>query len=135
MTLGKSKKPIRSERLLAILCNGGKVTKKEIEDTMGYANMYRISCEIYCLKVNGCVIKVYKNGRTVDGYELVNVQEMTDKFLTPRGLSVTPIVGRDADISNLSDLNVAEQPVKSKVTKSSKVSAPVIEDEVIEITE
>jgi biotin operon repressor len=117
----KSGEPIRSERLLMALGNGGIISLKEIEDTMGYSNMYRISAEVYCLKLNGCIIKSHKTGRKVSGYELINTQEAIDKLLTPRGLSVVPIAGRDSNISKLQDLNAEE--------------APIVEDEVVEITE
>ncbi len=123
----KSVKPVRSERLLMILCNGGKVTLKEIEDTMDYHNMYRISCEVYCIKIHGGVVKTHKNGRKVEGYELVNVQEMIDKMLTPKGLSVTPIVGRDGGVNTLADL-------KAKPAKSSK-SSKSVEKEILEVEE
>ena len=52
---------------------------------------------------------------------------MIDKMLTPKGFSVTPIVGRD--VSALADLNAKP----AKAVKAPK--APVIEDEVTEITE
>ena len=125
----KSGKPVRWERLLMVLGNGGVVTLKEIEDTMQYKAMNRISAEIVTLKYNGGIIKAHKNGRTVVGYELVNFKEMVDTKLTPRGFSVTPIVGRDTGISNLAALNAKP----AKAAKAPK--APVIEDEVTEITE
>jgi hypothetical protein len=126
----KSGEPIRSERLLMALGNGGIITLKEIADTMDYHNMYRISAEVYCLKLNGCVIKSHKTGRKVSGYELVNIQEAIDRLLTPRGLSVVPIVGRDAGISKLADLKAKTEK------KAPAVPAPVTsDDEVVEITE
>jgi hypothetical protein len=128
----KSGEPIRSERLLMALGNGGIITLKEIADTMDYHNMYRISAEVYCLKLNGCVIKSHKTGRKVSGYELVNIQEAIDRLLTPRGLSVIPIVGRDVGISKLADLKAKTE----KKAPAAPVSAPVTsDDEVVEITE
>jgi hypothetical protein len=127
MARGKSGKPVRSDRLLMILCNGGKVSLKEIADTMEYGNMYRISCILYEIKLNGGVIKVYKNGRKVEAYELVNAQELIDKILTPKGLSVVPIVGRDSNIGSLSDLKAKSE------TKKVKAQAESLEIE--EITE
>lgn len=124
-TGSKSGKPVRWERLLMVLGNGGVVSLKEIEDTMQYKAMNRISAEIVTLKYNGGIVKAHKNGRTVVGYELVNYKEMVDTKLTPRGFSVTPIVGR---VSTLSDL-------KAKPAKAVKAKAPVVEDEVTEITE
>jgi hypothetical protein len=96
---------------------------------MQYDTMYRIGAEILTLKYNGGVVKAHKNGRNVVGYELVNFKEMVDTKLTPRGFSVTPIVGRDAGISNLAALNAKP----AKAVKAPK--APVIEDKVTEITE
>lgn len=130
MARGKSGKPVRSDRLLMVLCNGGKVTLKEIADTMEYPNMYRISCEVYCIKLNGGVVKTHKDGRKVVGYELVNVQEMIDKMLTPKGFSVMPIVGRDSGLSTLSELNA--EPVKSSKASKAKVQENL---EIEEITE
>jgi biotin operon repressor len=124
----KSGEPIRSERLLMALGNGGIISLQEIADTMNYHNMYRISAEVYCLKLNGCVIKSHKTGRKVSGYELVNTQEAIDKLLTPRGLSIVPIVGRDAGISKLADL-------KAKTENKIPEVPVIVEDEVVEITE
>ena len=126
----KSGKPIRWERLLMVLGNGGVVTLKEIEDTMEYAHMYRISCEMYILKepARGGIIKVHKQGRKVVAYELINAQELVDKFLTPKGLTVTPIVGRESGINKLADLDAkAETKVKTK----SKAKAETLEVEEI----
>lgn len=123
----KSGKPVRSDRLLMILANGGKVTLQEIEDTMQYSNMYRISCEVYCIKLNGGVVKTHKDGRKVVGYELINTQEMIDKMLTPKGFSVTPIVGRESVVQSLSDLNA--KPVKAtKASKPAKTESLEVEE-------
>jgi len=64
------------------------------------------------------------------GYELVNVQEMIDKMLTPKGFSVMPIVGRDSGLSALSELNA--EPVKSSKASKAKVQENL---EIEEITE
>ena len=125
----KSGKPVRWERLLMVLGNGGVITLKEIEDTMQYKNMSRIGSEILTLKYNGGVVKSHKNGRNVIGYELVNVKEMVDNHLTPKGFTVLPIVGR-SNATVLSDLGAKAQP---KAKTKSKTTAKV-EDE-IEVTE
>ena len=145
MARTKSGTPVRSDRLLMVLCNGGVVSLKEIEDTMGYHNMYRISCEVYCIKLGGGIVKTHKEGRKVVAYELVNPQEMIDKMLTPKGFSVVPIVGRDG-INSLNDLDAKAVDAPSKLAQvhaaaavksaaKKKVKAPVIEDEVTEVTE
>jgi hypothetical protein len=133
MARGKSNKPQRWERLLMVLGNGGMVTLKEIEDTMEYSNMYRISAEVYILKEKerGGVIKTHKQGRKVIGYELINTQEMIEKHLTPRGFDLKPIVGRTDNIEKLSDLKSEVQP-KAVKTKKVKVEETL---EVEEVTE
>jgi hypothetical protein len=133
----KTNKPVRKERLLMVLTNGGVITKKQIEDTMQYKAMYRIPTELWKLKNLGAVIRSHKDGRTVIGYELLNVDEMK-ALLKAEGFETIPLVihngvvvdgGKrlkavaDASIKKLGDL------------KAKKASAPVVEDEVIEITE
>jgi len=128
----KSGKPIRKERLLQVLANGGLITKRQIELTMQYQAMYRIPTELWKLKKMGAIVKSHKDGRTVVGYELLNVDEMK-KLLAQSGFDVLPLVSDDDDVKALSDLNA--KPAKAKATKPAKVVVPVIEDEVTEITE
>ena len=109
MSRSKSAKPVRWERLLMVLANGGVITKSQIEHTMKYKAMYRIPTELWKLKNRGAVIKSYKDGRDVVGYELVNVAEMK-KLLTQRGFDVLPLVDA-APVANLSDLK-ADQVVE-----------------------
>ena len=94
-------KPVRWERLLMVLANGGVVTLDQIQKTMQYDAMYRIGAELLNMKYRGAVIKTHKDGRKVVGYELINVAEMLP-YLTDRGFSVVPIV--DASIKKLGDL-------------------------------
>ena len=132
----KTNKPVRKERLLMVLTNGGVITKKQIEDTMQYKAMYRIPTELWKLKNLGAVIRSHKDGRTVIGYELLNVDEMK-ALLKAEGFETIPLVihnrvvvdgGKrlkavaDASIKKLGDL-------KAKTT-----SVPVTE-EVTEITD
>jgi hypothetical protein len=137
MSRTKSNNPVRKERLLMVLTNGGVITKKQIEDTMQYKAMYRIPTELWKLKNMGAVIRSHKDGRTVIGYELLNVNEMK-ALLKAEGFDTIPLVihngvvvdgGKrlkavaNASIKKLDDL------------KAKKASAPIIEDEVVEITE
>lgn len=128
----KSGKPIRKERLLQVLTNGGLITKRQIELTMKYQAMYRIPTELWKLKKMGAIIKSHKDGRKVVGYELLNVDEMT-KLLTSLGFATLPLVSEDSDVKTLSDLKA--KPAKAKASNPVKVDAPVIEDEVTEVTE
>lgn len=115
-------KPVRWERLLMVLANGGVVTLDQIQKTMQYDAMYRIGAELLNMKYRGAVIKAHKNGRKVVGYELINVAEMMP-YLTDRGFSIVPIA--DASIKNLDDL-------KAKKASATPVT---VDDEVVEITE
>ena len=124
MSRTKSNKPVRKERLLMVLTNGGVITKKQIEDTMQYKAMYRIPTELWKLKNMGAIIRSHKDGRTVIGYELLNVDEMK-ALLKAEGFDTIPLV-TDASIKKLGDL---------KAKKSSpKIEAPAVE-EVVEITD
>lgn len=137
MARSKSSKPIRKERLLQVLANGGVITKRQIKLTMKYEAMYRIPTELWKLKKMGAIVKSHKQGRSVVGYELLNVDEMK-KFLVDRGFDVLPLVSDENDVKSLGDLNAKPASVQAAaVAKSAakKVKAPVIEDEVTEITE
>jgi hypothetical protein len=101
-------KPVRWERLLMVLANGGVVTLEQIQTTMQYDAMYRIGAELLNMKYRGAVIKAHKDGRKVIGYELINVAEMMP-YLTDRGFSVTPIAG--TSIKKLGDLKAKTAPV------------------------
>lgn len=105
-------KPVRWERLLMVLANGGVVTLEQIQTTMQYDAMYRIGAELLNMKYRGAVIKAHKDGRKVVGYELMNVTEMMP-YLTDRGFSVTPIAGKS--IKNLGEL-------KAKKAKTAPVT-------------
>ena len=120
----KTNKPVRKERLLMVLTNGGVITKKQIEDTMQYKAMYRIPTELWKLKNLGAVIRSHKDGRTVIGYELLNVDEMK-ALLKAEGFETIPLV-TDSSIKKLGDLKAKKS--------SAKVETPVVE-EVVEITE
>jgi len=124
MSRTKSNKPVRKERLLMVLTNGGVITKKQIEDTMQYKAMYRIPTELWKLKNLGAVIRSHKDGRTVIGYELLNVDEMK-ALLKTEGFETIPLV-TDSSIKKLGDLKAKKS--------SAKVKTPTVE-EVVEITD
>lgn len=124
MSRTKSNKPVRKERLLMVLTNGGVITKKQIEDTMQYKAMYRIPTELWKLKNMGAIIRSHKDGRTVIGYELLNVDEMK-ALLKAEGFDTIPLV-TDSSIKKLGDLKAKKS--------SAKVETPTV-DEVVEITD
>lgn len=142
MARGKSGNPIRKERLLQVLANGGVITKRQIELTMQYKAMYRIPTELWKLKKMGAIVKSHKEGRTVIGYELLNAVEMR-KFLTDRGFDILPLVSDGNDVKALSDLKATPAAPKATKTRNKAIepknqmvgNARVIKDEVTEITE
>ena len=107
------KEPRRWERLLMVLANGGIISKEQIGATMQYDAMYRISTEMWWLKVQGAVVKTHKTGRTVSGYELINVKEMI-KVLKDRGFAPLELVA------------VKSKPVKAVVAKVTKPKAKTV---------
>ena len=140
------KEPRRWERLLMVLANGGIISKEQIGATMQYDAMYRISTEMWWLKVQGAVVKTHKNGRAVSGYELVNVKEMI-KVLKDRGFAplelVTvkskPVVAVKAKVAKTK--TVKTKPVKSmdelkaETTQVTEQVTEVSTDDVVEITD
>lgn len=143
------KEPRRWERLLMVLANGGVITKEQIGATMQYDAMYRISTEMWALKVNGAVVKTHRAGRTVTGYELVNVKDMI-KVLKDRGFAPLPLVAVKAKpvktvakpVAKTKTKPVAKtKPVKSMdelKTQATEVTEQVTEvstNDVVEITE
>jgi hypothetical protein len=142
------KEPRRWERLLMVLANGGIISKEQIGATMQYDAMYRISTEMWWLKVQGAVVKTHKTGRTVSGYELVNVKEML-KVLKDRGFApldlvavkVKPVKAVVAKVTKPKAKTVKAKPVKSMdelKTQTTEVTEQVTEvsiDDVVEITE
>jgi hypothetical protein len=137
MSRTKSNNPVRKERLLMVLTNGGVITKKQIEDTMQYKAMYRIPTELWKLKNMGAVIRSHKDGRTVIGYELLNVNEMK-ALLKAEGFDTIPLVIHNGVVVDGGKRlkAVANASIKKlDELKAKKASAPIIEDEVVEITE
>jgi len=90
----KVKSSNRWQKLLMVLVNGGAVTKDQLEVSMPYNNMYRISAVIWSAKKRGAVIKSYKNGKGTESYELMNINEMKT-FLSTSGLSSLPVLNKN----------------------------------------
>ena len=144
-----SKNPRRWERLLMVLANGGVISKEQIGATMQYDAMYRISTEMWALKVQGAIVKTHKTGREVTGYELVNVKEMI-KLLKDLGFAPLELVAVKSKPAKVAAKPVAKpktktvaktktKPVQSmdelKVTEVTEQVTEVSTDEVLEITE
>lgn len=93
-------------KLLTLLTRGDVITKQEIGQILGNElYMYRISAYIYQLKTEcNAIIKVYKQGRTVISYQLINVDECKQYLRR---------VGSKFDLSNTSKMSLPQS--KSKV--------------------
>jgi len=69
----------RHEKITVTLLSGNPVTPDEIKacfkGTDQESVLYRLPTNIYNIKRDGGVIKVYKNGRSVSAYQLMNPQD------------------------------------------------------------
>ena len=69
----------RHEKITQVLLSGKPVTPDEItavfKGTDQEAVLYRLSTNIYNIRLDGGIVKVIKNGRKVQAYQLVNFQE------------------------------------------------------------
>jgi hypothetical protein len=72
-------KPNRHEKIAVTLLSGKPVTPEEIQavfkGTDQEAVLYRLSTNIYNIRKDGGIVKVIKNGRKVQAYQLVNYTE------------------------------------------------------------
>jgi hypothetical protein len=73
----------RHEKVTQVLLSGKPVSPDEIravfKDTDQEKVMYRLSTNIYNIRLDGGIIKVHKNGRTVTAYQLVNFEEFNSE--------------------------------------------------------
>ena len=69
----------RHEKITILLLSGKPVSPREIfhvfEGTDQEKVLYRLSTNIYNIRKDGGVIKVFKDGRKVSGYQLLNADE------------------------------------------------------------
>jgi hypothetical protein len=73
----------RHEKITQVLLSGKPVSPDEIravfKDTDQEKVMYRLSTNIYNIRLDGGIIKVHKTGRTVTAYQLVNFEEFNSE--------------------------------------------------------
>lgn len=69
----------RHEKITVTLLSGNPVTPAEIQSVFKGTDqekvLYRLSTNIYNIRLDGGVIKVHKTGRTVNAYQLMNPQD------------------------------------------------------------
>lgn len=72
-------KPNRHEKVAVTLLSGKPVTPDEIQAVFKGTDqekvMYRLSTNIYNIRKDGGIVKVIKDGRKVQAYQLVNYTE------------------------------------------------------------
>ena len=75
----RSGKQNRHEKITVTLLSGQPVTPEEIKACFAGTDqesvLYRLSTNIYNIRLDGGVIKVHKDGRKVKAYQLMNPQE------------------------------------------------------------
>ena len=69
----------RHEKITQVLLSGKPVTPYEIKEVFKGTNqesvLYRLSTNIYNIRKDGGIVKVIKNGRKVQAYQLVNYDQ------------------------------------------------------------
>ena len=69
----------RHEKITQVLLSGKPVTPDEIKSVFKGTDqesvLYRLSTNIYNIRKDGGIVKVIKNGRNVQAYQLVNYTE------------------------------------------------------------
>jgi hypothetical protein len=131
MYAGKKSSLLQWEKVLQVMLTGEPVSLEGLKkmDVMNGVPMYRLSSFIYHVKLAGGVVKVIKNGRKLESYQLLNVADMV-KYLANREKSfkstVKPVAAKKTNkkVEKLSDLNAEKIPLD-----------PVTEVDDIEVTE
>jgi len=71
----------RHEKIACVMLSGKPVSPAEIESCFKGSDqegvLYRLSTNIYNIRKDGGIVRVYKDGRKVTGYQLVNFQEFS----------------------------------------------------------
>lgn len=71
----------RHEKIACVMLSGKPISPAEIEacfkGTDQEGVLYRLSTNIYNIRKDGGIVRVYKDGRKVTGYQLVNFQEFS----------------------------------------------------------
>ena len=99
MTLTVRKgKPNRHEKITQVLLSGKPVTPTEIAEvfkgTDQEAVLYRLSTNIYNIRKDGGIVKVVKDGRKVQAYQLVNHTEFdkNGRYVGKPAVAKAPVV-------------------------------------------
>jgi predicted oxidoreductase len=154
-------KMMQWEKILGVMLSGDAVSKETLEvmPEMQDVPLYRLSTFIWRIKMTGGVVRVVKNGRKIDGYQLMNTAEMQKyfnkrtKFIedeqskkeqkqTAKQARATAKVAKPAKVKKtkavkkLKDLNAQPvQQVKVTVPPKAHIDLGIADIQVEEITE
>jgi hypothetical protein len=120
MYAGKKSSLLQWEKVLVVMLNGQPVNKDTLFQLKEMADvpMYRMSSYIYNVKLAGGVVKVIKNGRKVESYQLINVKHM-EKYLANREKTFTK-----ATTKTKAPKAVKPTKTKTKTAQVEKVTEP-----------
>jgi hypothetical protein len=92
-------KPNRHEKITVTLLSGKPVSPDEIKSVFAgtdqEAVLYRLSTNIYNIRKDGGIVKVIKNGRKVQAYQLVNFDQFdkNGRYIQKKApVAVKPVV-------------------------------------------
>ena len=86
----------RHEKITQVLLSGKPVSPDEIKAVFSGTDqesvLYRLSTNIYNIRLDGGIVKVIKNGRKVQAYQLVNFEEFNadGRYVGPKAKTETP---------------------------------------------
>ena len=88
----------RHEKITQVLLSGKPVSPDEIRAVFAGTDqesvLYRLSTNIYNIRLDGGIVKVHKDGRKVTAYQLVNYEEFdaNGRYRGPVVQNSTPVV-------------------------------------------
>lgn len=94
----------RHEKITQVLLSGKPVSPDEIKavfaGTDQEAVLYRLSTNIYNIRLDGGIVKVHKDGRKVTAYQLVNFEEFdaNGRYVGPVTQKATEVVETVKDV-------------------------------------
>lgn len=128
MYTGKKSSLLQWEKVLKVMLTGKTVSRESLEKMkeMEDVPMYRLSSFIYHVKLAGGVVKVVKDGRKIQAYELVNIKDMV-KYLENREKSFKSLSTKKPSIGKLQDLK-AKQASKTTKTETTTTNEITVEE-------
>jgi hypothetical protein len=107
MTVVRKGKQNRHEKITQVMLSGKPVTIDEIKSVFAgtdqEAVLYRLSTNIYNIRLDGGDVKVIKNGRKVQAYQLLNPQDFdkNGRFIVKSATNPVPVPANDDEEEEL----------------------------------